>query len=165
MKTTMLRICFQKIKAVPGFIKIAVLAVVCAVFLNFFVFQISLVRGKSMEPLITENSVIIGFRPAPELFGVSAGDVVIFRKKSVIDENLVKKVFGVAGDRIEICNHIFYCNGKEVFRDESLADLPYCIVPEDSFFVMGVNPTQSNDSRHWTDRFVRKDEIKSKVIM
>lgn len=161
----MLRTCFRKIKAVPSFIKIAVLAAACAVFLNFFVFQVSIVRGKSMEPLITENSVIVGFRPAPEMFGVSAGDVIIFRKKSVIDGDLVKKVFGVAGDRIEIRDHILYCNGKEVFRDDSLADLPYCVVPGDSFFVMGVNPTQSNDSRHWADRFVRKGEIKSKVIM
>ncbi|MCI8501087.1 MAG: signal peptidase I [Oscillospiraceae bacterium] len=165
MKTTMLRRCFQRIKGLPAFLKIGILAAATALVLNSFVFQVSLVRGKSMEPLVMENAVVIGLRPAPALFGIARGDVVIFKKKSVFEGELIKQVVGLPGDGVEIKDHILYCSGKEVLRDDSLADLPYCIVPENSYFVLGVNLPGSSDSRHWEDRFVRLDEIESKVIM
>lgn len=164
MKTMKLPTCFRRIKHVPVFLRIALVAVAAALLFNSL-FQLTFIRGTSMEPLAGENTFVLGARFSYWGSEPQYGDIVVFQKKSVANETLIKLVAGVPGDRILIENGTLYRNDRALCTDGSLEDMPLCIVPDRSYFVIGVNFAHSNDSRHWADRFVTKEEIKSKVLM
>ncbi len=92
----------------------------------------------------------------------------------------VKRCIGLPGDEIEIINKDVYVNGKhlEGWWPEHHADPEIIppgdslmnhrdfygplIIPEDSYFMMGDNRDQSNDSRFWG--FVERHEIFGKSL-
>lgn len=92
----------------------------------------------------------------------------------------VKRCIGLPGDEIEIINKDVYVNGKhlEGWWPEYHADPEIIppgdslmnhrdfygplIIPEDSYFMMGDNRDQSNDSRFWG--FVERHEIFGKSL-
>ncbi|MEZ0391799.1 MAG: signal peptidase I [Pseudobdellovibrionaceae bacterium] len=113
------------------------------------------------------------------------GDIVVFRFPENPDVFFVKRILAVGGDEISIKNGIVTLNGKALpleawtpeFSDESFdyfletSNKTYLIryrnkedsyldttkVPEGSFFVIGDNRDQSNDSRFWgpvSERFL-----------
>ena len=81
------------------------------------------------------------------------GDVIIFRFPRDTTRDFVKRVIGVAGDRVEIRGGKLYINGE--LRDEpyvtyrDYSSMLATTVPPDSYFVMGDNRPASLDSRDW----------------
>ena len=123
-------------------LKFLIVPALCAaaVLLLFrFVFLIGYVPTESMEPTLEKCSYIIGFRLYSDL---RVGDIVIFRHENKL---LVKRIAAAPGDRIER-------NGSEV------------TVPEYSYYVLGDNPSNSYDSRFWTEPFVPQEDIVAKLI-
>ena len=105
------------------------------------------------------------------------GDIMVFKYPEDGKTNYIKRVIGVAGDEIVYKNKILYINGEEV-PEKLLASLPLekvfeeqigqikhkllesknrpnpmaegsWTVPENSYFMMGDNRDNSNDSRFW----------------
>ncbi len=88
--------------------------------------------------------------------------------------DFIKRVVGVAGDRIEIRDRVVYVNDKPstepyiVHSDPDIEGAPRdnfgpFTVPEKSFFVMGDNRDESYDSRYWGVVDIR--EIKGKAFI
>lgn len=112
------------------------------------------------------------------------GDIVIFRSKETPETDLVKRLIGLPGDRIEILDKSLYVNGQKVDdesytqhvdsrtfpdrpfvrRDARLRDNfgPYQ-VPEDHYFFLGDNRDESYDSRFWGA--VPRHYIKGRALM
>jgi signal peptidase I len=75
------------------------------------------------------------------------------------DENFIKRVVGVPGDRLKVVQGRVYINGKrqdEPFVNQDtdfncdICNLPNEItIPPDHFFMMGDNRGESADSREW----------------
>ncbi len=93
------------------------------------------------------------------------GDVIVFKPPRNPAENFVKRVIGLPGERVRI-------QGGTVFINDVPLDEPYVTnrknetlaertVPEDSYYVLGDNRPQSDDSRHWGE--VKRDLIIGKV--
>lgn len=108
-----------------------------------------------------------------------AGDVAVFRYPLDQRLNYIKRVIGVAGDKISYQNSVLHINGapldrqlleknptespKEELWQETLGDSRYSVynyptptynfpeitVPEGYYFMMGDNRDHSNDSRFW----------------
>ncbi|WP_438347648.1 signal peptidase I [Paenibacillus sp. FA6] len=140
-------------------IKTLVVVFVIMSLLNIFVFNLSMVKGQSMQPTLVErerlfiNKIIYTFS-APK-----QGEVVVLHDPSQDDsrkEFLVKRVIGVPGDVVEVKDHQLYLNGQlqqEEYIDVSIQDQDFLEIKlgEDQYFVMGDNRHlgESKDSRYF----------------
>lgn len=106
----------------------------------------------SMEPTLFKDNYVMINKLGYKIGSPDRGDIVVFRYPLNPDEQYIKRVVGLPGDRIHI-------SGGEVFvNDEQLLE-PYIsvqtksggnwVIPEDSLFVMGDNRNNSRDSRFW----------------
>lgn len=93
-----------------------------------YVYEAFLIPTRSMSPnLLTGDRILVNKRPFRSHFP-ERGDVIVFRTpESEAGQNWVKRVIGIAGDRIVIRSREIEVNGKLLQRDrvpkESLADI------------------------------------------
>ena len=141
-------------------------------FSNTFVFKTFFIPSASMEETLLigdhlfVNRFVFGEGSSFEqallpLRDIQRGDIVVFRSPEDPRIDMVKRCVGLPGDVIEMRNRALYINGQAVedsmvtqhrdaFRVGKPRDEfgPY-VVPADSFFCMGDNRDNSNDSRFW----------------
>jgi signal peptidase I len=113
---------------------------------------------------------------------VKRGDVIVF--KSPVEGNIpfVKRVIGMPGDKVQIRNKAVYINDQKlaepykihvdtaIYRKDRWSPTELIVrdnygphkVPANSFFVLGDNRDNSNDSRYWG--FVRADAVMGKPL-
>lgn len=140
-------------------LKTLVIALAVVLVMHFFVFNLSTVEGHSMEPTLTEKEWLYVNKFVYLVGKPKVGDVVILNEPGTGDNEkkfLVKRIVGVAGDRIEVFDKHLYRNGEQVdepYTDTLIEDMNYgpAVVEEDSYFVMGDNrhARASLDSREF----------------
>lgn len=135
-----------------------IIAVILVLLLHYFVFNLSTVKGQSMEPTLYEKEWLF-INKYSYMFGGSPqrSDVVILKDPSEgvgKKEYLVKRIVGIPGDTIEIRQGQLYRNGElvvEPYTDTEIEDLDYGPIKleGDRYFVMGDNrhARASKDSR------------------
>jgi len=110
------------------------------------------VDGYSMEPTLHHGQNILVNRLAYKLGKPVIGDVIVFRFPRNPNQEYIKRVIGLPGDRIEIRDGVVLINEK-VLDEPYIADTPNyhvnTIVPERSLFVLGDNRNHSSDSHSW----------------
>ena len=124
-------------------------------------FTVIYVPTESMSPTIAAGDRAIVVKSYNH---VSRGDIIMFERD---DSLLVKRVIGLPGEKISIINGIVYVNGNALQEDyvKVLDDFTgYYTIPDDSYFVLGDNRTNSKDSRYFTDPYVTSDTIVGKII-
>jgi signal peptidase I len=166
-----------------------IVAVLLALFIRTFVIQAFKIPSGSMLPTLQigdhllVNKFIYGIRvpfsgklliPIKE---PKHGDVIVFRFPEDRSIDYIKRVIGVAGDKVEIKNKQLLINGKKMedphAHFSSSANLPPAVSPKDNFgpitvpegkiFVMGDNRDNSYDSRFWG--YVDNQDILGKAII
>jgi signal peptidase I len=90
---------------------------------------------------------------------IKRGEILAFWSPQTPDLRLVKRVIGLPGETIELRNRVVYINGRKlsepyaVFTDSvnipRRDNMAPVTIPADSFFMMGDNRDNSNDSRFW----------------
>lgn len=115
------------------------------------VLQVYIVISESMEPTLRiGDRILVDANAWPHRF-----DVVGFQdpeKPDKPEEQLIKRIVGVAGDEIEIRSGVLYINGEEQFSEKvttnkiNWRDIAPLRVPEDHLFVLGDNRNNSYDS-------------------
>lgn len=110
------------------------------------------VDGFSMAPTLQSHQYVLVNRLAYKLGSPQTGDVIVFHYPRDPQQEYIKRVIGLPGDRIQIANGEVRVNGQ-------LIDEPYIAaaplyqtewnVPEDSLFVLGDNRNNSSDSHNW----------------
>ncbi|MDH6373365.1 signal peptidase I [Paenibacillus sp. PastF-3] len=127
--------------------------------LNIFVFNISTVKGQSMQPTLVEGERLFINKLSLMFVNPKHGDVVILHDPSTGPSRkdfLVKRVIGIPGDIIEVKDHQLYVNGKivnEPYIDTEIEDPDFAALTVESgnYFVMGDNrhASASKDSRYF----------------
>lgn len=133
------------------------IALVIVVMLNLFVFNLSTVKGHSMEPTLREKEWLFVNKLVYLVGHPERGDVVILKDpdtRSSGQQYLVKRIVGLPGDKVEIRSGKLYVNGEainEPYTDIKIEDgnRGPVVVQEGHYFVMGDNRHQSasKDSR------------------
>lgn len=120
--------------------------------INFFTARIR-VDGHSMEPNYHHNNYVIVARWAYWQGGIQRGDVVVFPYPNNPEEDYIKRVIGLPGDRVAVQGGQLWVNGQlaaeTYIAEPMLRDYPEIVVPDGHVFVMGDNRNDSSDSRRW----------------
>ena len=110
------------------------------------------VDGASMEPTLQSGEFVIVNKLA-YLFGEpTTGDVIVFHFPRDPDQEYIKRIIGLPGDRVEIKNGEVYLNDQVLDEDYIAASPVYediLEVPGDSLVVLGDNRNNSSDSHNW----------------
>ena len=170
-------------------IEAILVAIVLALFIRTFVIQAFKIPSGSMKQTllvgdhILVNKFIYGVKipflqtTIIPITNPKRGDIVVFKFPEDPSKDFIKRVIGVAGDKVEIRDKKVYVNNKLLDHDHGIHtdsyDLPASVQPRDNFgpvivpphklFVMGDNRDQSYDSRFWG--FVDLKAVKGKALM
>ena len=151
-------------------------ALAIAFLVNHFLFRAFYIPSASMYPTLQKNDRVLVNKLSYEVHDVNRGDIVVFGKPKgeVLPDiqDLVKRVIGLPGDTVTGCVPGKVCiqaAGARTARPLTESYLPAgthsdfstvapgcgkpvngapgCVVPADTYFVMGDNRTMSQDSR------------------
>jgi signal peptidase I len=159
-------------------LRLIVIVVVVFAIKNYL-YDLRIVDNVSMEPTLERHNFLIANKFVSS-DKYKFGDILTFKTKEKTEEGkdivYVQRLIGLPGDTISIEADILYINNEEVkepyldsLRLEAwnegyflMADYPETIIPKDSYFVMGDNREQSNDSR-FDLGFVSKNTIDGRI--
>lgn len=127
------------------------LAISC--FIIIFLYQPVKVEGTSMMPSLEDQERIFVNKFVYRLEPIQRGDIVVFRYPRDPSKSFIKRVVGLAGDRVQIDAGRVYVNGQLLEEDyvprayEDTRSYETIVVPPDAYFVLGDHRSLSNDSR------------------
>ncbi len=146
----------------------AIIFIVVVLFLMIYVVSITQVVGNSMSPNYQNGEILVLNKFKYRFFKIKRGDIVSLKYANT--KYLIKRVIGLPGDTIYIKNNILYINNQEYkedyikglnYDDFNLTDLGYTTIPENMYFVLGDNRSDSIDSREIG--LVKKEDIIGKA--
>ena len=168
-----------------------IIAVLLALFIRQFAVQaFTIPSGSMMDTLLIGDYILVNkFLYGPEIPMTELhlpafrdprrGDIIVFKYPQDERRDFIKRIVATGGERVQIRGHQVLVNGKPLrepytkFADSGVrGGEAYCgyaygceptIVPPDSYFVMGDNRDNSQDSRYWG--FVKRDKIKGKAFL
>lgn len=138
-----------------------VLAAAAFAIVYVFIFKPFQVKGESMFPNFKDNEYLITSVISLRLGNPKLGDVIVFRAPPEPDKDFIKRVIGIAGDKVLVKDGQVYLNGKlldenkylkpdvKTYAGSFLRENEEVTVPFDNFLVLGDNRSFSTDSREW----------------
>lgn len=173
------------IKEIISWVLVFGIAILVALFINRFVLLNEKIPTGSMENTIMTGDKIMTFRLAYLFDDPKRGDIVVFPFPDDESVDYIKRIIGLPGEKVSIKDGVVSIDDEELVEDYVREEWDYpkeyhfdssaeyeasdgtktFIVPEDSYFMMGDNRNNSEDSRFWTNKFVSKDKIKSKAFL
>ena len=142
--------------------KEAAQTVTLSLFLAFgirtYVAEARYVPTGSMEPTIEINDRFMMDKLSYRWQDPHRGDIVVFTPpKALLEQNmkdnLVKRLIGLPGDRVEIKNGTVFINGtvlaESYTKEAAHYDMPTVIVPDHQYLMLGDNRNNSYDSHYW----------------
>ncbi|WHX24722.1 signal peptidase I [Virgibacillus halodenitrificans] len=159
------------------FLPVVIFAIAFAIIFRTVLFASYVVDGESMEPTLFDGNLLMVNKVVYNLENVDRFDVIVFHANQ--QDDYVKRVIGLPGDKIEYKDDKLYINGKyieekflEPYRnvnsnepfteDFTLEEITgNAEVPEGKLFVMGDNREDSLDSRSFG--FISQKQLVGKV--
>jgi len=174
---------------VQEYIEAIIIAILIAVVIRTFIIQAYKIPSRSMVPALLVgdhllvNKFIYGIK-IPVIRKIilpitdpKKGDIIVFIYPHDRTKDYIKRVIGVAGDKIEIKNKNIFINDRPykdafgIYSDnitypaimQPRDNFGPVVVPAESLFVMGDNRDESADSRFWG--FVDLKDVEGKALI
>jgi signal peptidase I len=171
---------------------IAIAILLALVIRTLIVQAFTIPSGSMMDTLLVGDYILVNkFLYGPEvpltdyrlpaLRTPNRGDIIVFKYPQDEKRDFIKRIVATPGESVQV-------RGQQVFINGNPLDEPYVrrnpnplghsgtanfcgyayacdpvVVPPDSYFVMGDNRDNSQDSRYWG--FVKRDKIKGKAFL
>ena len=136
-----------------GFLREIIITVALALLIFVFLqttIQSSIVLGSSMEPNLQEGQRLIINKAVYHFRAPERGDIIILHPPIEPQKEYVKRVIGLPGDTVQVHNGKVYVNGTALvepyIKSAPTYEMPSVVVPATSYFVLGDNRNNSNDS-------------------
>jgi signal peptidase I len=155
------------------------IAVLLALLIRTFVVQAFKIPSGSMIPTLLVGDHILVSKFLYRFRDPARGDVVVFKYPQDEHRDFIKRVIGVGGDELYIKDRKVYVNCRPpdpacrpieerwAYHEERFGaggeTFGPVQVPAGSYFVMGDNRNNSQDSRYWG--FVKKEKIKGQAFI
>ena len=139
-------------------------AVIIAFLINKFLLFKVLIPSESMVPTLNVGDRLFVTR-VYNLDKLERGDIVVFYSEE-LQEDLIKRLIGLPGDKIEIKNGVVSVNGETLEEDYIGAEDKFngvYEVPEGKYFFLGDNRLYSKDSRYWINPYIDGEDIAGKA--
>ncbi len=122
----------------------------------FFLLQVtiqtSIVIGSSMEPTFHQEQRLLINKVVYYFHEPERGDVIIFHPPQKEQADYIKRIIALPGDTVEIEKGVIYINGIELdepyIKDSPKYAFSHREISENSYFVLGDNRNNSNDSHN-----------------
>jgi len=111
----------------------------------------------AMEPTLLVGDYILTNNSTYRVQDPQRGDIIVFKYPQDESRDFIKRIIGTPGDAIQIRGHQVLLNVGQSGHCAYAYGCEITAVPPDSYFVMGDNRDNSQDSRYWG--FVRRDKI------
>jgi signal peptidase I len=167
-----------------------IIAVLLALVIRQFAVQaFTIPSGSMMDTLLIGDYILVNkflFGPEipftdrhlPGLRAPEHGDIIVFKYPNDETRDFIKRIIAVGGDTVQVRDNRVNLNGKWLdepyvlpgsFRSTPSTHCGYLygceplVVPPGSYFVMGDNRDNSQDSRYWG--FVKREKIRGKAFL
>jgi signal peptidase I len=167
-----------------------VVAVVLALLIRAFLIQaFTIPSGSMMDTLLIGDYILVNkllYGPeipftdvhVPGFREPQRGDIIVFKYPADESRDFIKRIVAVSGEKVQVRDNRVYIDGtplEEAYvRPGSIPAVSssHCgylygcdplMVPADSYFVMGDNRDNSQDSRYWG--FVKREKIRGKAFV
>ena len=125
------------------------------------------VSGFSMEPRIDSGEYVLINTVAFRIGPIKRGDIVAFRHVRSAPSVYLKRIVGLPGEQITILRGKVQVNGTALaepyVRFSDGRSYPTVTVPPRSYYVLGDNRANSDDSRDWG--FVEAEDVVGKAVL
>lgn len=143
-------------------------AVVIAVFIMVFIARAYTVNGASMLPTLHHGERLLVDKLSYRFVAPSRGEIIVFKNPADQSEQFVKRVIGLPGDKVAITQGKVYINDYPVEENYTLAPAQIGfapqVVPANTYFVLGDNRNNSEDSRFNRVGFLPRELIIGRAI-
>jgi signal peptidase I len=135
-----------------------------------FVIQSYHIDGASMQPGLDTNELVVVNKIAYMFHPPERGDVIVFHNPHNTQEDFIKRVIGLPGDTVRSDSTHIWVNDTQLNESAYISQPANLIakvwtVPANSYFVMGDNRPNSEDSRSPNVDMIPKDYIIGKAVM
>ena len=119
----------------------------------------------SMQPTLKQGYLLLVNKMAYKLGDPKYGDVVVFHYNGDDQEDYIKRVIGLPGDKVDISGGVVRVNGSALTEPYIMEVPNYSgtwTVPAGELFVLGDNRNHSSDSHQWG--FVQESWVVGKAL-
>ena len=149
------------IKDIIGYIIVFVVVIL----LTVFVVSITTVVGDSMEGTVDDGNILLIEKVTPRFLNLKRFDIVVVKHKN--PNYIVKRIIGLPGDRLSYKDNQLYINGKYVqeafLKNVITENIDEIIIPDNEYFVLGDNRSNSVDSREFGT--INKNQMEGRAII
>ena len=149
------------------FAKTLAIAYLLALMVMVSVAQAFQVEQYSMEPTLLPHDRVLVNKFLYKFRGPERGDIIVLRYPRDPGRNYIKRIVGLPGDNVQILNGHLLINDvrvEEIYVNATpTSDYGPETVPADSFFVLGDNRNNSEDSRSFG--FLKRDLVVGQAIL
>jgi signal peptidase I len=141
-------------------LEVVVFAVAIFLFIYLLIMQPHKIKGASMEPNYPDGWFLLTDKFTYRFNDPQRGDVIVFEAPGQINDEYIKRIVALPGERVSINENKIFVNGEllnETYLPSDvtnsagsfLSEGEEVLIPTDNYFVLGDNRPFSSDSRAW----------------